>query len=82
MNTMPSEKASKIRKAVAKKDDHTANGQVQAQKVVDPVCGMKISPDEGLAYTYKDTRYYFCSEYDMVKFKKNPEKYAMQDHAR
>ncbi len=77
MKNMPAENTSEAQKAAEKNDDRPGNEALQAQKVVDPVCGMVISPDEGLAYTYKDTRYYFCSEYDMVKFKENPEKYAM-----
>ncbi|MFN3135720.1 MAG: YHS domain-containing protein, partial [Candidatus Kryptonium sp.] len=44
-------------------------------KVVDPVCGMEIEPDEELSYVYDGKRYYFCMKSDMEKFKKDPEKY-------
>lgn len=72
----------------AAKEDHSAHGakgaaeqdvkQPAVQTVVDPVCGMEIEPDESLAYVYKETKYYFCSEDDMEEFKSNPEKYLKQ----
>lgn len=48
--------------------------------VVDPVCGMEITPDEQRSYTYKGTTYYFCSDDDLKKFKQNPEKYVGHQH--
>ena len=54
---------------------HTAKPG-KAEKVVDPVCGMKITPQESLTFTYKGTKYYFCSDDDLEKFKKDPEKYV------
>ncbi len=44
-------------------------------KVIDPVCGMEIEPDEELSYVYEGKRYYFCMKSDMEKFKRNPQKY-------
>ncbi|MEX2117498.1 MAG: efflux RND transporter periplasmic adaptor subunit [Bacteroidota bacterium] len=44
--------------------------------VVDPVCGMTIKPDEKRSSTYQGKTYYFCSDDDLEKFKKNPEKYV------
>ena len=58
------------------KNDNAGRGVMDVQKVVDPVCGMEISPDEERSHAYKDKKYYFCSENDLVKFKKNPDKYA------
>jgi Cu(I)/Ag(I) efflux system membrane fusion protein len=52
----------------------------QVQKVVDPVCGMEITPEENRSYVYKGMKYYFCSDDDMEKFKKDPEKYVTQEH--
>ncbi len=44
-------------------------------KVIDPVCGMEIEPNEELSYVYKGKKYYFCMRSDMEKFKKEPERY-------
>lgn len=44
-------------------------------KVIDPVCGMEIEPNEELSYVYDGKKYYFCMKSDMEKFKKNPQKY-------
>ena len=73
MKEMPAEKKQE-------KDERTDHGGVQPQNVVDPVCGMEISPDEQLSYTFNGAKYYFCSNEDMEKFKKNPEKYVMPEH--
>jgi YHS domain-containing protein len=51
------------------------SGKAEQQKVVDPVCGMEIEPNEEVSFTYNSLKYYFCSVEDMEKFKKNPEKY-------
>jgi YHS domain-containing protein len=51
-----------------------------SQKVIDPVCGMEAIVDEEHSFTYKGTKYYFCSTEDLDKFKKDPEKYAGQTH--
>ena len=51
------------------------SGKAEQQKVVDPVCGMEIEPNEEVSFTYNSVKYYFCSVEDMEKFKKNPEKY-------
>jgi YHS domain-containing protein len=42
----------------------------------DPVCGMDVTI-KGAKYMceYKKNKYYFCSDEDMQKFKKNPGKY-------
>ncbi len=49
---------------------------LSTRKVVDPVCGMKISPTEKLSCVYGETRYYFCSHDDLQKFIKDPGKYV------
>lgn len=50
--------------------------QVKAESMIDPVCGMEASGDEALSYVYNGKKYYFCSKFDMEKFKNDPEKYA------
>jgi RND family efflux transporter MFP subunit len=50
--------------------------QANPEKVIDPVCHMSITPHEELSYSYRGTKYYFCSEGDMEKFKADPEKYV------
>ena len=44
-----------------------------AQK--DPVCGMTVLPERGLAASYSDQTIYFCSEYCRNKFLAQPELY-------
>lgn len=47
------------------------------EKVIDPVCGMKIDKSEAKATSeYKGKTYYFCSEGCKGKFDKGPEKYS------
>jgi len=48
--------------------------------VTDPVCGMEISPNERRSYTFNDAKYYFCSDEDLEKFKKDPEKYVTPEY--
>ncbi|GBD95099.1 YHS domain protein [bacterium BMS3Abin05] len=45
-------------------------------RVIDPVCGMKINPKTAKFKTsYKGKTYYFCAKEDLTKFKNNPKKY-------
>jgi YHS domain-containing protein/mono/diheme cytochrome c family protein len=46
--------------------------------VIDPVCGMKITPETaaGGKVEYKGTTYYFCQDADREAFEKDPEKYV------
>jgi Cu(I)/Ag(I) efflux system membrane fusion protein len=53
-----------------------SSGKVQAQNLIDPVCGMEASGEENLSYTYNGKKYYFCSPEDMEKFKGDPGKYV------
>ena len=41
---------------------------------------MEAIVDEEHSFTYKGTKYYFCSTEDLEKFKKDPDKYAGQTH--
>ncbi len=43
---------------------------------VDPVCGMKVTPQgTSMSYEYRGRAYYFCSQSCLERFKKEPEKY-------
>ena len=43
---------------------------------LDPVCGMKVDPATAKgAVDHRGTRYYFCSEKCVAKFRADPEKY-------
>jgi YHS domain-containing protein len=46
--------------------------------VTDPVCGMRVDPDDAAATTeYKGTTYYFCSEVCHDAFAADPVAYAV-----
>ncbi|HYI92214.1 MAG TPA: heavy metal translocating P-type ATPase [Bryobacteraceae bacterium] len=50
--------------------------QHTTQEVLDPVCGMTISPDDDAGRTeYKGQTYYFCHPNCLAKFKADPERY-------
>ncbi len=45
-------------------------------KIIDPVCGMTVSPEMSAGkYEYKSKTYYFCSMNCLKKFEQNPEQY-------
>jgi len=43
---------------------------------IDLVCGMEISQNSSLSYTYQGKTYHFCSKNCLQHFKDDPEKYA------
>jgi len=48
-----------------------------AERVTDPVCGMKIDKDKAAAsYEYQGKTYYFCAPACKSKFEQRPEKYT------
>jgi YHS domain-containing protein len=48
----------------------------------DPVCGMKVNPDEAIDHDeYMGTEYYFCSIECAEKFEADPERYAVNADA-
>jgi Cu+-exporting ATPase len=49
------------------------------ERVIDPICGMKIIPSQSIEYEYKGKKYYFCSAGCDTEFKANPEKYKNFD---
>ena len=52
--------------------------EAEASKKIDPVCGMEAIVDDEHSFTYKGTKYSFCSTEDLEKFKNDPEKYVSQ----
>jgi Cu+-exporting ATPase len=47
------------------------------EQLIDPVCGMRMNPEESPAVTSYDGRsYYFCSDEHKAIFEADPEKYA------
>jgi P-type Cu+ transporter len=48
-----------------------------SQTVTDPVCLMRIDPQEAAAHSeYQGRRYYFCAETCRLAFEQDPERYA------
>lgn len=45
------------------------------EKVIDPVCGMEVTPPAEGHIEYRAKHYYFCSIVCMEEFDKGPEKY-------
>ena len=51
--------------------DHTA---VSRAEVLDPVCGMPISPDDAVGHVdHKGSTYYFCSQSCLDQFRGTPD---------
>ena len=56
---------------------HTA---VAPAEVLDPVCGMTISPDDAVGHVaHKGQTYYFCSESCLEQFKADPDRFLAAD---
>ncbi len=57
-------------------DGGDGNTASVVEKVVDPVCGMKVDPAKAAArFTYKGATYFFCGKGCAAKFEADPEKY-------
>ena len=41
----------------------------------DPVCGMLVTPDEGLTLVYEGVTLHFCSEACLREFQRHPQAY-------
>ena len=50
-------------------------GQVGGDRRRDPVCGMVVSEDSQLHYSYESETYYFCSSSCLAKFRADPARY-------
>jgi Cu+-exporting ATPase len=49
--------------------------------LIDPVCGMSVSPDTELRHEYEGEVYRFCSEHCLNKFKAAPGHFLSHEHA-
>ncbi|PIY95774.1 MAG: hypothetical protein COY66_05945 [Candidatus Kerfeldbacteria bacterium CG_4_10_14_0_8_um_filter_42_10] len=59
------------------KPEHNKRNRVSIPTIIDPVCGMKVSPQQAVfLHRHKRTTYYFCASGCQKVFKKNPEKYV------
>ncbi len=45
------------------------------ERVIDPICGMEIIPDQSIEYEYQGEKFYFCNLSCEKEFKRYPEKY-------
>ena len=52
---------------------------ISQEKVVDPVCGMKIDPRKAIEHEYKNKIYHFCNPNCEAHFKKDPERFKNYD---
>ncbi len=54
--------------------------QHTTEEVLDPVCGMTISPDDAAGHTeYQGRTYYFCHPNCLAKFSADPQRYLKQE---
>ena len=53
----------------------TKGGQEGVTNVIDPVCGMEVTPPAEGHIEYRAKHYYFCSIVCMKEFEKRPGKY-------
>ncbi len=61
---------------------NTAVVEDNSERVVDPVCGMKILPGKAAgSQEYEGQTYYFCSQSCVQKFKADPAQYAIPKSA-
>ena len=52
-----------------------------SSKIVDPVCGMKVTEGSNFRYEHSGKTYYFCSEHCLHKFKADPNNYIDSSEA-
>jgi Cu+-exporting ATPase len=50
------------------------------EKVIDPVCGMKIDPKRAIEYEYQGKLYHFCNPNCETHFKRDPERFKNYDN--
>ena len=66
----------RVLKGLHKKGNPHATA-VQAEKDIDPVCGMEINESKaGRQLEYLGDRYFFCTSACKTAFERNPEKYT------
>ena len=49
--------------------------------MIDPICGMTVSPDSPRRFAFEGTTYYFCSDHCLRKFSEDPRKYLAPEPA-
>ena len=55
---------------------HSMHTTTSASAQVDPVCGMKVDPDNAAgSFDYQGKTYYFCSTHCLHRFRENPENF-------
>ena len=55
---------------------HAMHPASSASAVVDPVCGMKVDPENAAgSFEYQGKTYYFCSTHCLHRFRENPESF-------
>ncbi len=55
---------------------HALHATSSASAVVDPVCGMKVDPDNAAgSFEHQGKSYYFCSTHCLHRFRENPESF-------
>ena len=55
---------------------HAKNSISSATAEIDPVCGMKVDPDNAAgSFEYQGKTYYFCSTHCLHRFRENPESF-------
>jgi Cu+-exporting ATPase len=65
------------------REHYNQETQAVSAEVVDPVCGMTVSPEDVAGtHKYRGTTYYFCNPRCLEKFKANPERYLRPTTAR
>jgi YHS domain-containing protein len=63
-------------KGIQAKTEEAQGGELAANIVVDPVCGMQLNKNEVRnTAEYKGQIYYFCMESEKLAFVEHPEKY-------
>jgi len=48
--------------------------------LIDPVCGMTVTPDSPHSFIYRGKTYYFCNPRCKIKFSADPEMYLSEKH--
>jgi Cu+-exporting ATPase len=67
-------------KMSAKTHDHAA---VASAEVLDPVCGMTISPADAVGHVdHRGHTYYFCNDSCLAQFRTDPDRFVAHDGAR
>jgi P-type Cu+ transporter len=65
----------------AQKSESAAVDDSRAPEVVDPVCGMRIAPEDAVgSHVHGGTTYHFCSKKCLEDFRANPTQFTRPSH--